>query len=86
MVRTRTCVEVNFASLTVQKSPPVRYLAISLVIVFAALGVSCSRSAAQPVDVIRRELEIVLPGAAAGQKLDLAAAMRTLHVGAVDSL
>ena len=33
---------------------------------------------------MQRDLEIVLPGAAAGQKLDLAAAMGTLHVGAVD--
>ena len=84
MVRTRICVEVNFASLTVQKSPPVRYLAISLVIFFAAFGVSCSRSVAQPVDAMQRDLEIVLPGAAAGQKLDLAAAMDMLHVSAVD--
>ena len=84
MVRTRTCVEVNFASVTVQKSPPVRYLAISLVIVFAAFGVSYSRSVAQPVDAMQRDLEIVLPGAAAGQRLDLAAAMGMLHVGAVD--
>ena len=84
MVRTRTCVEVNFASVTVQKSSPVRYLAISLVIVFAAFGVSYSRSVAQPVDAMQRDLEIVPPGAAAGQKLDLAAAMDMLHVGAVD--
>ena len=56
--------------------PVVTWLA-AIVAAFPASG------AAQPIGVIRREPEIVLPGAAAGQKLDLAAAMRTLHAGAV---
>jgi len=62
----------------------VRHFAISLVIIFAAFGISQSRSAAQPIDEMQHDVEIVLPGAAAGPKLDLAAAMRTLHIGAVD--
>ncbi|MGB7101763.1 MAG: serine hydrolase domain-containing protein [Xanthobacteraceae bacterium] len=50
----------------------------------ALAAMSVGSSVAQPIDPIQHSLEIVLPGASGGQRFDLAAAMRTLHVGAVD--
>ncbi len=62
---------------------------VSLVAVVTRLAavvvaILVSGSVAQPIDAIQRDLQIVLPGATARQKFELAAAMRTLHVGAVD--
>jgi CubicO group peptidase (beta-lactamase class C family) len=56
-----------------------------VVIIVAALAILCTApSNAQPIEAIEHGLEIRLPGQAAGETIDLAEALRTLHIPSVD--
>jgi CubicO group peptidase (beta-lactamase class C family) len=56
-----------------------------VVIIIAALAIPCAApSDAQPIEAIEHGLEIRLPGQATGETIDLAEALRTLHIPSVD--
>ena len=56
-----------------------------VVIIVAALAILCAApSDAQPIEAIEHGLEIRLPGQATGETIDLAEALRTLHIPSID--
>ena len=56
-----------------------------VVIIVAASAIPCAApSDAQPIEAIEHGLEIRLPGQATGETIDLAEALRTLHIPSVD--
>jgi hypothetical protein len=61
-----------------------RRFPLVLIIVAASAILCAARCDARPIEAIEHGLEIRLPGQATGETVDLAEALRTLHIPSVD--